>query len=220
MEVVEVHPTTFLRQAANLWPWKERLWRHLLGKPPHDPSLNIMDSFPIPVCQFARAYRCRRFRGEAAYGYDGLVRHTFYDFRCPGRLSWPGVITEICLAPGNVHELAALPELVAGSRGTVVGDRNYWSPHLAQELEGRGVSLLAPFRQASRDPQPKRSRLLSRWRYRIDTVFGPRVERYHAKRVWARDSRLLRKVLSHTVVVLLNIAKGNPPLQLERLVSC
>ena len=27
----------------------------------------------MPVCQFARAYRCRRFRGEAAYGKDTLV---------------------------------------------------------------------------------------------------------------------------------------------------
>jgi hypothetical protein len=51
--------------------------------------------------------------------------------------------------------------------------------------------------------------LLSRFRYRIDTVFSQLTERYSVKRVWARDlrhlaSRLLCKVLSHTVAFLLN----------------
>ena len=45
-------------------------------------------------------------------------------------------------------------------------------------------------------------RELSRFRYRIDTVFSQLSGRYSIKRVWARDlwhltSRLLRKVLSH-----------------------
>jgi hypothetical protein len=60
-------------------------------------------------------------------------------------------------------------------------------------------------------------------RERIDTVFGQLVERCTIKRVWARDvwplgSRLLRKVLLHTLAVLLNIDLGNPPLHLARLV--
>jgi hypothetical protein len=50
------------------------------------------------------------------------------------------------------------------------------------------------------------------------------VERYSVKRVWARDpwhlaSRLLRKVLSHTVDFLLNHLLGNRPLQLAKLLS-
>jgi hypothetical protein len=61
-------------------------------------------------------------------------------------------------------------------------------------------------------------------RYRIDTVFGQLVDRCAVKRVWARDlwhlsSRLLRKVLMHTLVVLLNIDLGNPPLQLAQVVA-
>ena len=64
---------------------------------------------------------------------------------------------------------------------------------------------------------------MSRFRYRIDTVFSQLVERYSVKRVWARDlwhlaSRLLRrKVLSHTVAFLLNHRMGNQPLQLSKL---
>ena len=71
-----LHRTTFIRQAANLWRLKERLWQCLLDQIPHDPRFAIIDSCPLPVCQFARAYRGRRFRGEAACGKDTLVRQT------------------------------------------------------------------------------------------------------------------------------------------------
>ena len=103
-----------------------------------------------------------------------------------------------------------------------MGDRNYWSPCLAEELRQENVTLVAPFGSRKRDPRPRFSATLSRLRYRIDTVFGQLVDRYRVKRVWAKDiwhlnSRLLRKVLSHTIVFLLNQTQGNPPLQLGKL---
>ena len=105
-----------------------------------------------------------------------------------------------------------------------MGDRNYWSPLLAAAVAADGVCLLAPYRKATKDPDPARSRYLSRLRYRIETVFGQLVDRYQAKRVRARDlwhlcGRLMRKVLSHTVVLLLNHQLGNPPPQLARLLA-
>ena len=219
-----VHRTTFARQAANLWAVKERLWQRLVGRIPHEPACALVDSFPIPACQFARAYRCRRFRGEAAFGKDTLVRQTFYGFRLHARLCWPGVISRIVLAPANVSELAAVPALAERTAGLLVGDRNYHAPLLAEDLARDGVELVAPFRWAQRDPAPRRAAVISRFRYRIDTVFGQLVERYHAKKVWARDSwhlwsRLLRKVLSHTLAVLLAIEAGLPPLHLADLVT-
>jgi hypothetical protein len=219
-----LHRTTFVRQAANLWRLKERLWQWVLARVPHDPTFAIIDSFPLPVCQFARAYRCRRFRAEAAFGKDTLVRQTFYGLRVHVRLEWPGVIVRFCVAPANTHELAALPALTEQTVGTLVGDRNYWSPMTTAECQQLGVELLAPYRSAKRDPHPRWSALLSRVRYRIDTVFGQLVDRCDVKRVWARDvwhlcSRLLRKVLMHTLAVLLNGDLGNPPLHLAQVVA-
>jgi hypothetical protein len=219
-----LHRTTFVRQAANLWRLKERLWQAVVERVPHDPTFAIIDSFPLPACQFARAYRCRRFRGEAAFGKDTLVRQTFYGLRVHVRLEWPGVITRFCVAPANVHELAVVPALAEQTAGTLVGDRNYWSPSTTTEWQRQGVELLAPYRSAKRDPHPRWSARLSRVRYRIDTVFGQLVDRCAVKRVWARDrwhlcSRLLRKVLMHTLAVLLNVDLGNPPLQLAHVVA-
>jgi hypothetical protein len=218
----EVHRTTFARQAANLWKIKERLWQDLLLLAPHDPALAICDSMPLPVCLFARAYRCRRFRGEAAFGKDTLLKQTFYGFRVHARVCWPGVITRFSVAPANAHELSVVPELVEFTPGIVVGDRNYHSPKTTEELATIGVELIAPYQHKSADPHPQRSAFLSRLRYRIDTVFSQLVERYSIKGVWARDlwhltGRLLRKVLSHTVAFLLNHRAGNQPLQLAKL---
>jgi hypothetical protein len=218
-----VHRTTFARQAANLWKVKERLWQELLLLAPHNPSFALVDSMPLPACLFARAYRCRRFRGEAAFGKDTLLRQTFYGFRVHMRVCWPGLITRFSVAPANAHELSVVPELLEATRGLVVGDRNYWSPETKEELaRNGGVELLAPYQSKKRDPTPERSAFLGRLRYRIDTVFSQLVGRYSVKRVWARDlwhlaSRLLRKVLSHTVAFLLNHRAGNPPLQLSKL---
>lgn len=219
-----IHRTTFVRQAANLYRIKEMVWQRLLEQVSFDPSLKLVDSFPLPVCQFARAYRCQRFRGEVDYGYDSLVRQTFYGFRVHALVAWPGVIVSFSIAPAAVHESAVVPELVDGRQGTVLGDRNYWSPRLKGDLAQQGLNLQAPFKKASRDLWPCRSAMLSRFRYRIDTVFGQLVDRYLIKRVWARDmwhlnNRLLRKVLSHTFAFMLNQAQGNPPLQIPKLVN-
>src|SRR5262249_48297890 len=51
----QLHRTTFVRQAANLWALKERVWLQMLDQVPHDPTFAIIESFPLPVCQFARA---------------------------------------------------------------------------------------------------------------------------------------------------------------------
>jgi hypothetical protein len=138
------------------------------------------------------------------------------------RVAWPGLITRFSLAPANAHELSVLPEITQGTSGLIVGDRNYHSPKTSEELVRMGVELLAPYSSKKLDPNPKRSAFLSRLRYRIDTVFSQLTGRYSVKRVWARDlwhlaSRLLRKVLSHTVAFLLNHHSGNQPLQLSKL---
>ncbi len=84
-----------------------------------------MEGFPLYVCQFARAKRCRRFFEEAALGHDELLRQTFYGFRWHLRVSWPGVISEVALAPAKDLEMVSEP--LEGVSGWASGDRNYWS---------------------------------------------------------------------------------------------
>src|SRR3569833_946791 len=85
----QVHRTTFLRQAAILWVAKHALWRRLLAVTGHDPAVTLVDSMPVPVCRFARAHRCRGFRGFAAFGHDALAHQTYYGLRLHLRVAWP-----------------------------------------------------------------------------------------------------------------------------------
>jgi len=220
----QIHRTTFVRQAANLWQVKEKIWQFLTGVLRFDPLLSIVDSLPLPVCQFARSYRCKLFRGEADFGKDMLVRQTFYGFRVHMRLAWPGVITRLAVVPANIHELSVIYELVEDKPGLVLGDRNFWSARVKEELRQKWVQLEASFRAAKHDPWPKRSRLISRFRYLIDTVFGQLSQQFQIKKVWARDhwhlgNRLLRKILSHTLALFFNQSQDRPLLNVASLVN-
>ena len=92
---------------------------------------------------------------------------------------------------------------------------------LVQKVMG---DLLAPFRKESSDPRPLWSAMLSKLRQVIEPTIGQLAQRFHCQRTWVRDlwhltSRLARKLLSHTAAVLLNWRQGNPPLQLQLLIS-
>ncbi len=217
----QVHRTTFVRQAAGLWKMKQQLWAAFLEQVVHDPLISITDSLPIPVCRFARAYRCRILAGNTAFGKDQVARQTFRGLRAHVRISLPGVITDFRLAPANVHDLEVADDLFEGVQGWALGDRNYWSPELKEKGVAQALYWLTPYKSAKREPQAW-PRWLSRKRYLIDTVFSQLTERFHAKRVWARDawhffSRWLRKVLSHTIAIFFCQQLGLPALHFADL---
>lgn len=222
--LLQLHRTTFTRQAANLWVVKEHVWQRLRDRLPHDPALSFVDSVPVPVCRFGRSRRCSRFRGVAAYGYDQGSKTFFYGFRSHLRACWPGVVAAVQFAPANASDLELAPEVVEGAAGQVLGDRNYWNPLLREQLAPAGIAFLAPYRKRGEDPDPEGSRRLTRLRWRIETVAAQFVERYHLKRIWARDawhltSRMLRKALSHTIAVFLCLERDFPPLQFAQLLD-
>ena len=140
------------------------------------------------------------------------------------RVAWPGAITRLSKAPANTHELHLLPDLLEGTSGIVIGDRNYHSPPVREDLARGGVELLTPYSSKKRDPNPQRSALLSRLRYRIDTVFSQLTERYCVKSGCGHVTCGTLLVgccarFSHTVAFLLNYRVGNPPLQLSKLLT-
>lgn len=218
-----LHRTTFTRQAANLWQLKARLWQHLLRGLELDRELSLVDSFPLPVCRFARARRCRRLRELSAYGFDEMAKQTCFGVRLHLRVCWPGLVVGFEVAPANIHELRAAEDLLEGVTGCALGDRNYWSPARSEQFRAAGLRLLAPFRKATRERKPWPRRLVNT-RRRIETVIGQLVGRFHARQVWARDgwhfySRLLRKVLGHTLFVGLCQRYELLPLRMAELLT-
>lgn len=220
--ITRVHRTTFVRQAANLWTLKEYLWHHLVAQEQADPVCRV-DSVPIPVCAFARALvpplrRYRHLWTRPCHPPD-LLR---FSPPCPRR----SLRTDRGDLAGGGRLLR--PGGLAGDRAprerTLLADRNYWSPVMTAELARYDLMLTAPFRHKTSDPDPQRSAVLGKRRWRIESTFAQLVERYQLKQVWARDlwhfgNRLVRKVLSHTIAMQLNAALGHPPLRLALLLD-
>jgi hypothetical protein len=222
-ELMSIHRTTFLRQAANLWRVKRELWQDLVKQVPQDGLITVIDSFPVPVCRFARAPRCQCFQGQATFGHDEVARQTYYGFRAHLCIRWPGVITDLRVTPANVYDTVEAEILLSDCTGWALADRNYWKPALQATLRERGLCLLTPFRSAKHEAFRYRTQL-TQMRYRIETVIGQLVDRFHIKKVWARDvwhltSRWMRKLLSHTMAVLFCTLTELPPLHLSRLVD-
>jgi hypothetical protein len=217
--LAHVHRTTFARQAANLWWVATQLHRRLSQRLVGACRFWLVDSVGLPVCQLARADHCRRFAGVAHIGREREKSGFFYGFRLHLRTSPEGVIRQVGLAPAQVSDLAMTEELLPPGGGAALGDRNYWSPPRRQALAQRGWQLEAPFRHMREDPTPRRSRAMAGIRERIETPIGQLVDRFHLKRTWARDlwhlsHRLIRKVLSHTLMVWFNVRSGIAPLRL------
>ncbi|MBD2541782.1 IS982 family transposase, partial [Coleofasciculus sp. FACHB-SPT36] len=215
----------FVRQSANLWQYKERVQQHLarrLGA--FDDSVHLVDGIPIALCGFARAPRCRSFKGEAAYGYYAAKQQTYYGFHGHLLISATGVITGFSLTPANGSERETLAGLVPAIGGLLIGDKGYLCAALEQELQANGIRLETALRSNMHDPRsPAFVKLLMRTRRLVETVIGQLVERFSIEKVWARDlwhltSRLNRQLLAHTVCRWLN-RHSLDPLQFEQLLA-
>jgi|SRR5581483_1270139 len=224
--LMQVDRTTLVRQAATLWAVKERRWMWVRDEMlSSDPETAIVESFALPICHFARAKRSRLFRAEAASGWDHTHKQAFSGFRVHARVCLPGVMSRVCLTPGNTAEGAVVLALSEGTHGLLVGDRNDRVPDLKTVLRGMGIRLQTPVKKAS-SPLAQRyhSRVLTRVRSRLATVFSHFIGRLGVRHVWARDrwplrNRLLRGMLMHTPGILFKHFEGHDPLQFAALIA-
>jgi hypothetical protein len=147
-----------------------------------------------------------------------------YGFRLHARANPAGAVVAFDLAAANVSDLAMLGQLGPPPGSVGVGDRGYWSPRARAEPASAGVTFLAPYQSRKTDPDPDRSRRLSRVRWVIEAAFEQLAERFRAKRTWARDlwhlsHRVIRKVLSHTAAVWINLTSGRSALDFDGLIT-
>jgi hypothetical protein len=222
--LARVDRTRFARHAADLCWIKRRIQARLAARLGGPGAHWLVDSCPLPACRFGRAGYCRRFRGQAAYGFDPLARKAFYGFRLHLRVSPDGVVLGYQLAPADAHELELAHELAPSPPGVALGDRNYWSPRAREEFRAAGGDLVAPYKQGKHDPEPQRSERLLAVRRIIETVFSHLIDWFDLRRVkvrdlWHLEHRIVRKVLALTVAGWLGALVGRRPLQIEPLVA-
>jgi hypothetical protein len=219
--------STFARQAANLWFVKQLLHQKLASQlGAYADSIHMIDGFPVPICRFARAKRCKQFRDIAAYGHCASKDETYKGFHGHVIVDYSGTITGLILTAANQDERVAMLDLVDSIHGLLIGDKGYISQEVKVYLQDHfNIDLETPLRSNMQDDRsPLFVKQLMKTRRLIETVIGQLSDHFHIEKVRARDlwhltSRVARKVLAHTVGVFLNRQLGRAPLQFEGLIT-
>ena len=203
--------STFARQAANLWSYKQVLQQKISGSlGGFADDLHLVNGIPIPLCRITRAPRCRLFTESAEYGYCAAKDEKYYGFHGHLVISSQGLVSGFTLTGANGSEREALWEITQNISGLLIGDKGYISQELAQQLKVNGIQLQTALRSNMKEHRSQDFlRLLTRFRRLIETVIGQLSTRFKIEKIWARDLwhltvRLGRKLLAHTVCVWLN----------------
>lgn len=212
----------FCKQCANLWQINQQIMSQLKLQFGSD-NIHFMDGFPIPVCRYARAKRHKNFKGFAGFSYCAAKQEKYYGFKGHIIINFSGMITGYTFAPANCDERDVAPEITQGIHDLLGADKGYLRPELKQYYAFQHVDLQTPYRKNMVDLRPKESiRMLMNARRKIETVIGQLTDRFHIQKVragdmWHLSHRVIGKILSHTISVVLNTRLGNPPLQQECL---
>ena len=219
--------SSFVRQAANLWQVKTAIWQLILHRSGqlHHP-VQVIDTLPLPVCTYTRSLRDRCFKTLADYGHCAAKKLDYYGFKLGLRVSALGRITHFPLLNARAHDVNHTNALVEGFRGLCPADKGFLDPFRQPLLCQRyGVTIVTPVRKNMVEEKPRALlKFCSRIRKIVETVGSHLTERFAVDAIrvhdlWHFQHRIIRKVLSHTVAVFLNLQLGRDPLDLDGLVS-
>ena len=159
--------------------------------------------------------------------YPGAAKQlTYYGFKIGLRVSLLGMITHCPLLDARSHDINHLEELVDTVEGLVAGDKGFIDKKQQPMLIAKGVTLVTPLRSNSKECSPYSKSLLSKCAYfrkKVETIGSQLCDRFGLHRLRVRDlwhlsNRLIRKVLSHTIVVWFNFQQGREPLDFDSLI--
>jgi hypothetical protein len=217
----------FSRQAANLGRVKAMIQRRLAAGLVQPGEAFLTDGVPMPICHLKRSGRSGLFRGEAEYGYCATKEEHYYGFKGLIVTTLSGVIIDYTVGGAKLDERQALidcADTVRGRHG--IGDKGFIGAAYQADLQSDfGITLHTLVRSNMEETRP---RDFLRWlvgtRRLVETVIGQLTERLHFNKVWARNlfrlaGRVARKVLAHTVAVMLLWRTGRYDLQIEQLVA-
>ena len=142
-------------------------------------NIRVIDSMPIPVCEFGRAHFNKCFKSQASYRRCASKKETYFGFKFHALTTVDGFLTDYVITPANIDDRNAVWDLCDKYRSiSIIGDKGYINKRLTPELKSeRDIDLLFLKRANSRDNYPKEVRqLLFKVRRRIETSFSQLTE--------------------------------------------
>jgi hypothetical protein len=176
--------------------------------------LRLLDSTPVPCAASRETVRRSALAGHGGYGYCRSHSRWFWGFRLYLLCSPDGLPIGFELAPANAPErvvAAELLERVLRPGQIVIGDKGFAGSEFEQHVAALGGQLLRPDR---RDEQPRFGSLggIRQW---IESTFDTlkdqlSLERHGGRTLSGLISRIARRLLALTAVILHNWQIGNP----------
>ena len=223
----------FNRRRRNLSSASEVLRRTLADFLPQT-EVFLVDSFPIPICDFKRAKPSRSaLKWADASGTLATYGHcatkslgTFLGFRGHLITTGAGVPVDFAIASADIDDREVLPLLSQRGRYPILlGDKGYISGSLQEALlETENTCLLPTLRSNQKHQYPETFRKLqARVRRRIETTIGQLTEQFSASRVraqthWGMQTRMSHKFGASLLGAFLNQCLGRPLMKLRDLV--
>jgi hypothetical protein len=188
----------------------------------------VIDSLPIPVVQFHRAWFASGdwAADGATYGYVSSKKQTIFGFKLHLLVTLSGIIIDFELAPANETDLTVGLELLENHHNLeVIGDKAYISQADQDELERTNNLKLKtlPRLNQKRKVSSEVRKLFNRLRQIIETVNGQLTSQFHIETNYAHSveglcARLYSKLAGHTLSIYFNRCLGRPDfLQIKSL---
>lgn len=182
-----------------------------------DDDTRIIDSMPIPVCKFGRAYFSKSFKDISTYSYCASKKETYFGLKLHALITTDGFITDFLLTTANLDDRDAVFELIqANTNIKILADKGYIGNELKASLaKEKEILLLSLKRKNSKTPLEKQLRnALSKARRRVETSFSQlagqfNINRVLAKSKWGLMLRITLKILTHNLSFVLNTITGN-----------
>jgi hypothetical protein len=179
-------------------------------------SIRIVDSMPIPVCEFGRAHFSKCFKGVASYGRCASKKETYFGFKLHALTTVDGFLTDFVITPANIDDRNAIWDLCDKYKSiSIIGDKGYINKRLTPELKTeRDIDLIFLKRDNSKEKYPKDIRqLIFKARRRVETSFSQLSEQLNINKVKSKSlsgffTRTRIKILSHTISYFINELMG------------
>ena len=176
--------------------------------------LRLLDSTPVPCAASRETVRRSALAGLGGYGYCRSHSRWFWGFRLYLLCSPDGLPVGFELAPANAPErvvAAEMLERVLAGGEIVIADKGFAGAAFEQHVASLGGRLLRPDRK---DEQTRFGSLggIRQW---IESTFDTlkdqlSLERHGGRTLAGLVSRIARRLLALTAVILHNWHSGNP----------
>ena len=171
----------------------------------------IIDSFPLTISKFGRAFFSKLFKDIATYGYCASKKEKYFGFKVHVVTDLNGNPYDYVLTSANVDDREAVFELADLVEIDILfGDKGYVGKFIEDLWREKGVKLYALKRSNCKNSLPKEFRnQISHLRRRIESTFNQLnehfdIERVRSKSLLGLQTSLEIKFLCFNIITYLN----------------